>query len=76
MGTVAELKVHGNEGRSAYDNGFFDGQSARAVGGSLTLYLQIGIDDYARGFRAGFFDRARLDGSADKHSASRNPIVP
>ena len=56
MGTVAELKIVGNEGPSpAYSNGMVDGQSARAEGSSLSLYLQVGIDDYAKGFRAGFF---------------------
>ncbi|HET7764993.1 MAG TPA: hypothetical protein VFK92_07870 [Burkholderiales bacterium] len=56
MGTVAELKIVGAEGQSpAYANGVADGQSARAEGSSLSLYLQVGIDDYAKGFRAGFF---------------------
>ena len=56
MGTVAEFKASKNEGPSAaYANGFADGQWARAEGGAPTLYLQVGIDDYAKGFRAGFF---------------------
>ncbi len=56
MGTVTEFKALGNEGPSAaYASGVADGQSARAAGSALTLYLQVGIDDYARGFRAGFF---------------------
>jgi hypothetical protein len=61
MGTVAELKIAGNEGHSpAYANGVTDGQSARAEGSSLSLYLQVGIDDYAKGFRAGFFGQMSL----------------
>ena len=56
MGTVTEFKTLANEGpSSAYANGVADGQSARAGGSALTLYLQVGIDDYAIGFRAGFF---------------------
>ena len=56
MGTVTEFKALGNEGPSVpYASGVADGQSARAAGSALTLYLQVGIDDYARGFRAGFF---------------------
>ncbi len=56
MGTVTEFKALGNEGPSAaYASGVADGQSARAAGSALTLYLQVGIDDYAGGFRAGFF---------------------
>ncbi len=61
MGTVAELKPIENEGPSdPYASGVTDGQSARAEGGALTLYLQVGIDDYARGFRAGFFGQMDL----------------
>jgi hypothetical protein len=61
MGTIAELRVVGREGPSAsYANGVADGQSARAEGSSLSLYLQVGIDDYAKGFRAGFFGQMGL----------------
>lgn len=62
MGTVAELRVMGRDATSiAFANGLADGQSARAEGSSLSLYLQVGIDDYAKGFRAGFFGQMRLD---------------
>jgi len=67
MGTVAEFKALGNEGPStAYTNGVADGQSARAGGSLLTLYLQVGIDDYARGFRAGFFGQLDHAGAVDR----------
>ena len=66
MGTIAELKIVGNEGPStAYANGVADGQSARAEGSSLSLYLQVGIDDYAKGFRAGFFGQMSLARDAE-----------
>lgn len=66
MGTIAELKIVGNEGPStAYVNGVADGQSARAEGSSLSLYLQVGIDDYAKGFRAGFFGQMNLAKDAE-----------
>ena len=66
MGTVAELKIAGSEGPSpAYANGVADGQSARAEGSSLSLYLQVGIDDYAKGFRAGFFCQMSLGKSLE-----------
>jgi len=42
---------------AAYANGLTDGQSARASNASLTAYLRVGIDDYARGYRAGYFAR-------------------
>ncbi len=61
MGTVAEFKAIENKGPSdGYASGVTDGQSARTEGGALTLYLQVGIDDYARGFRAGFFGQLDL----------------
>jgi hypothetical protein len=67
MGTVTEFRALGNEGLSAaYTNGVADGKSARAVGSALTLYLQVGIDDYARGFRAGFFDQMNRAGTMDE----------
>ena len=67
MGTVTEFKALGNEGPSgAYTNGVTDGKLARAVGSALTLYLQVGIDDYARGFRAGFFDQVKHAGTMDE----------
>jgi hypothetical protein len=67
MGTVAELKIAGGEGPStAYANGVADGQAARAEGSSLSLYLQVGIDDYAKGFRAGFFGQMNLAKNLDR----------
>jgi len=67
MGTVTEFKALGNGGPSpAYASGVADGQSARVGGSALTLYLQVGIDDYARGFRAGFFGQLSHAGTADQ----------
>lgn len=66
MGTVTEFKTLGKEGPSAaYASGVADGRSARAGGSALTLYLQVGIDDYAKGFRAGFFGQLNHAGTAD-----------
>ena len=69
MGTVTEFKALGNGSPSAnynYVSGVADGRSARAGGSALTLYLQVGIDDYAKGFRAGFFNQLDHPGTADK----------
>jgi len=68
MGTVAEFnKALENEGPSdPYASGVADGQSARTEGGALTLYLQVGIDEYARGFRAGFFGQLNHAGTVDR----------
>jgi hypothetical protein len=43
---------------AAFVNGYTDGQAARRENQALTAYLRVGIDDYAKGFRAGFFARA------------------
>lgn len=60
MGSIVEMVVLNNSYSSrsaAFANGFNDGQFARARSSALTPYLEVGIDDYAKGFRAGFFDQ-------------------
>jgi hypothetical protein len=42
---------------NAFANGFTDGQAARDRQQQLTAYVRVGIDDYAKGFRQGFFNR-------------------
>jgi len=44
-----------------YLRGVADGQRARALGTPLDTYLQVGIDDYAKGFRSGFFGHERIE---------------
>ena len=51
---------------AAFVNGFTDGQAARATNSPLTAYLRVGIDDYARGFRAGFFKRTGVVSPAEQ----------
>ena len=55
MGAVVEFKVVGDE-EPGYAEGFSAGQSARVRGLELTIYHEVGLDDYAKGFRAGFFN--------------------
>ena len=62
MGTLVEFKLLGNE-ESGYAEGFSAGQSARDRGLELTPYHEVGIDDYAKGFRAGFFNQLDLTGT-------------
>jgi hypothetical protein len=60
VGSIVEMVVLNNVDTSrsiAFANGFNDGQFARARSSALTPYLEVGIDDYAKGFRAGFFDQ-------------------
>jgi hypothetical protein len=46
-----------------YAEGLAAGTLAREQGLVLTLYQEVGIDDYARGFRAGFFNQFGLTGT-------------
>jgi len=56
FGVVADECPAANGGPSAaYSNGLADGESARALRAGISIYLEVGIDDYAIGFRAGFF---------------------
>ena len=57
MGTVHRLSLVAVDcpPATAYSNGVLDGVEARAQGSRITIYLEVGIDDYARGFRVGFF---------------------
>lgn len=59
MRAVENLRKSG-EGEAApaaFVNGYADGHAARGNKKALTAYLRVGIDDYAKGFRAGYFAR-------------------
>ena len=61
MGAVIELKAKEEAG---YTEGFEAGSLAREHNLGLSLYQEVGIDDYAKGFRAGFFNQnLRLTGT-------------
>jgi hypothetical protein len=62
MGAVVEFKVRGYE-ESHFAEGFTAGKFAREEGLELTPYHEVGIDDYAKGFRAGFFNQMGLTGT-------------
>ena len=54
----------------AFAEGFVSGQIERRRGNSPSSYLIVGADDYALGFRAGYFDRLNLNrGTADSASS-------
>jgi hypothetical protein len=62
MGAVIEFKVPGND-EPGYEDGLLAGKLAREQGLKLTPYHEVGIDDYAKGFRAGFFDQLGFTGT-------------
>ena len=59
---VVDFKVVGG-GEPGYAEGLFAGSTARDLGLGLTLYHEVGIDDYAKGFRAGFFNKVSRSGT-------------
>jgi hypothetical protein len=58
--SIEKLRTPANETSvaPAFVNGFTDGQAARGRNDLLTAYLRVGIDDYAKGYRAGYYTRA------------------
>ena len=59
---------------TAFVNGYNDGQAARTTIASLTAYLRVGIDDYARGYRAGFFARAAGSAATPERTVARQVV--
>jgi hypothetical protein len=57
-----EFKVVGCD-EPGYTDGLTAGRIARDLGLGLTLYHEVGIDNYAKGFRAGFFNKVSLKGT-------------
>jgi hypothetical protein len=55
---VIELfKRPARTGDQEYLRGVADGAALRAQGAPISPYLSVGIDDYAAGFRAGYYRR-------------------
>jgi len=58
LATIEKLKYSQESGLGvAYANGFSEGQAACRRSEGLSAYQRVGIDEYARGFRAGYFSR-------------------
>jgi len=41
--------------------GFVDGEMSRRRGALPSTYVQVGIDDYSLGFRAGYYERGKSE---------------
>jgi hypothetical protein len=59
-----------NEGKAKYARGLADGSAARERGLSITSYVAVGIDEYCKGFRAGYYDMDRRAGQIRIRAAS------
>ena len=55
----------------AHAEGYVDGEAYRRRGLTPSKHAQIGIDDYSRGFRAGFYER-----KTPELMRSKIPAVP
>jgi hypothetical protein len=52
--------------------GFAEGESYRKSGETPSAYVQIGIDEYSKGFRAGYYERQEFNGTAN---ISESPVT-
>lgn len=68
MGTIGKLKQNAQDNgwSAAFANGFTEGQAARQRNDALTAYVRVGIDDYAKGFRTGYFARPSVAPALDR----------
>jgi len=55
----------------AHAEGYVDGEASRRRGLTPSKHAQIGIDDYSRGFRAGYYER-----STPELMHPKSPAVP
>jgi hypothetical protein len=56
----------------AFAEGYIAGQSERWRGNRPSSYAMVGVDDYARGFRAGYFERPNPDRGPGRCSVHTN----
>jgi hypothetical protein len=61
--TRVEFEVHAAS-LSAFQAGFNDGRAASLRKERLTPYLRVGLDEYAQGYRSGFFTRTSAPSAA------------
>ena len=68
--TRVEYETH-QASLSAYQAGFTDGRAASIRKERLSPYLRVGLDEYAQGYRSGFFART---GAARAVTAPDQPL--
>lgn len=69
MQTVEKFKVVAQRSgwTPEYANGHSDGEACRLRGTAPSTYLRVGVDEYAKGFRAGYFGRPAVPAAAPAH---------
>lgn len=74
---TSELIAGRNGWSLAKAEGYLHGVTLRKSGQPPSNYLQVGIDEYSRGFRAGYYERQDSDGSikSSTGSVAREPVV-
>ena len=55
----------------AYAEGYFNGKAMRRLGKPPTTYSLTGIDQYPKGFRAGYFERPNPERTAARPADRR-----
>jgi len=51
--------------------GYLEGEKYRSRGQELSAYLKVGIDEYARGFRAGYYKRDNPVPASNVHDIAK-----
>ena len=59
----------------AFAEGYIAGQSERWRGNPPSSYIMVGMDHFARGFRAGYFERPTREQGIDRAPVQTNPQV-
>ena len=74
---TSELIAGRNGWSLAKAEGYLHGVMLRQSGQSPSNYLQVGIDEYSRGFRAGYYERQDTDGlnRSSTGSVTKEPVV-
>ena len=53
-----QILAQQNGWSAAFANGYADGESSRKRQSSVPVFIRVARDEYAEGFRAGYFGRA------------------
>ena len=59
-----------------FAQGNVDGEASRRLGKAPALHTLVGIDQYALGFRSGYFERQNLDARASRPESAAKVVSP